>query len=473
MAKQGALAVDLYGLRQLVERRGKSFAIAELIQNAWDEDGVTDVSISLEHQYAGRCKLVIVDNAPEGFADLTHAFTLFAPSKKKADVTKRGRFNLGEKLVIALSTQFRVETTTGGVEINVDNNERRTLRTKREKGSMIGAILRMTQDEMDEAIESFFKLIPPDGITTTLNGTQLTPRMPLAIVEATLQTEIADDSGYLRPTKRQTTIEIYKPREGEKGTLYEMGIPVVETDDTYHVNVMQKVPLNADRDNVPPAFLRDVRAIVLNEMADKLTEDQSAASWVTEALEDDLVEAHAIKQVLDKRFGEKRVVYDPNDQEANRAATAAGFTVIPGRALPAAAWEGVRQFGLARPAGHVMPSPKPFHESGRPLSTIAIADYTEQQHTFATQVAALHIETTGSAISVVLSDDRGWQFAGCYGGGQIIINVARLTPDLNDARTLAVVLHEFAHKYGDHLTHEFDSAIARIAAKMILARQTF
>jgi 3-(3-hydroxy-phenyl)propionate hydroxylase len=32
-------------------------------------------------------------------SDLTHAFTLFAESAKKGDAEKRGRFNLGEKLV--------------------------------------------------------------------------------------------------------------------------------------------------------------------------------------------------------------------------------------------------------------------------------------------------------------------------------------------------------------------------------------
>jgi hypothetical protein len=32
-----------------------------------------------------------------------------------------------------------------------------------------------------------------------------------------------------------------------------MGIPVVETGDRWHVDVAQKVPLNFDRDNLPPA----------------------------------------------------------------------------------------------------------------------------------------------------------------------------------------------------------------------------
>jgi hypothetical protein len=36
-----AFVVDKKGLAKLLERKGKSFAIVELIQNAWDEDTTT------------------------------------------------------------------------------------------------------------------------------------------------------------------------------------------------------------------------------------------------------------------------------------------------------------------------------------------------------------------------------------------------------------------------------------------------
>ena len=132
----------------------------------------------------------------------------------------------------------------------------------------------MTQAELNEALATFRTVLPPPGITTMLNGREIPARHPIARAEATLATEIADAHGFLRPTKRATVIEIFEPQVGETAALYEMGIPVVETGDRYHVNVLQKVPLNADRDNVPPAFLRDVRALVLNEMATDLTGEQ-------------------------------------------------------------------------------------------------------------------------------------------------------------------------------------------------------
>ena len=61
------------------------------------------------------------------------------------------------------------------------------------------------------------------------------------------------------------------------GTLFEMGIPIVGTGDQFHVSVDQKVPLSFDREQVSPAYLRDVRAAVLNAVHDRLSMDQARA----------------------------------------------------------------------------------------------------------------------------------------------------------------------------------------------------
>ena len=70
--------VDKHGLARILERKGKEFVLFELVQNAWDESGVTNVSATLEYRGRNRALLVVEDDAPEGFHDLSHAFTLFA-----------------------------------------------------------------------------------------------------------------------------------------------------------------------------------------------------------------------------------------------------------------------------------------------------------------------------------------------------------------------------------------------------------
>jgi hypothetical protein len=467
MTTTAALAVDLDGLRMLVERRGKSFALMELVQNAWDADNVSTVRITTEYGGYNEVLFTVEDDAPDGFHDLSHAYTLFAPSKKKNDPEKRGRFNLGEKLVIALAKEFTVRTTTGTVTIDVRKNTRVVGRKKREKGSEIEALLRMSKVELEEALAAFRTLIPPDRVITDLNGEPLPNRTPIASFKRQLATEIADGEGYLRPTKRVATVFVYEPRSGETPMLYELGIPVVATGDTYHVNVMQKVPLNADRDNVPPSFLKDIRAHVLNEMAGVLTEEQASTNWVNEALEDELIEPAAVEEVLTKRFGEKRVVFDPSDAEANRIALSKGYSVIPGNTFSKSAWGAIRSSGAALPAGKVTPSPKPFHPDGKSLKTIDPSKYTDAQRRFVRAVEMLHEDLLRAPILVVLTSDITWGFNGAYGGGRVILNVAKMAANILATRTLGVVLHEFAHHYGDHLTHAFDEGIANLSATII------
>ena len=56
------------------------------------------VSVTLERIAGTRqARLTVKDDNPEGFRDLTHAFTLFAESEKRYNEKLRGRFNLGEK----------------------------------------------------------------------------------------------------------------------------------------------------------------------------------------------------------------------------------------------------------------------------------------------------------------------------------------------------------------------------------------
>ncbi|MBI3466446.1 MAG: hypothetical protein HY000_25820 [Planctomycetes bacterium] len=105
-----------------------------------------------------------------------------------------------------------------------------------------------------------------DSLKVTVNGGVIPQRKSISSFTETLTTDIAGDSGELRKTVRVVEVEIYEPASGETAMLYELGIPVVETGDKWHYNVLQKVPLNGDRDNVTPAYLRDLRTFVYNHM---------------------------------------------------------------------------------------------------------------------------------------------------------------------------------------------------------------
>ena len=181
--------VDKEGLAKLLEGRGKAFVIHELVQNAWDTDA-KQVEVRLV-KLAGspKAKLTVIDDDPEGFVKFEHAWTLYAESTKKGDPSKRGLFNEGEKMVLALCYSATIKTTKGTVAF--DGNGRHHSKTKMAKGSCFECIIRMNQQEFDECQDAVWRLIPPQGTKTYFNGQPLESRKPLGTFNAQLPTTIA------------------------------------------------------------------------------------------------------------------------------------------------------------------------------------------------------------------------------------------------------------------------------------------
>ena len=164
----------------------------------------------------------------------------------------------------------------------------------------------MTREEFPQVCDYLRSLLLPENVVVTFNGDRLLPRKPVHAFTASLETQIADDKGVMRPTTRKTLVSLYEPLPGEVPSLYEMGLPIVETGDKWHVLVGQKgvSPLNRDRDNVRPAYLQAVRVAVLNAAFDLLTTDEEAtAGWVKLAGSDARCSDEAIKHLVRLRFG--------------------------------------------------------------------------------------------------------------------------------------------------------------------------
>ena len=478
--------VSKAGLAKLLDRRGKQFVLYELIANGWDQK-VTTVKVSLTKQ-SRVATITVEDDDPNGFMDLSHAWTLFAESEKKQDATKRGRFNVGEKLVLALCTEAEILTTTGGVRF--DDTGRHTLRRKREAGSVFTGKVRMTNKEFDECVLAIRRLIPPANIVTTFVSDRndfslvdehehvLPVRTPIAQFEATLPTEIADAEGVLRRSARKTTVSVYEPLEDEVGTLYEMGIPVVPTGDTYHVDIGQKVPLNIDRDNVQPAYLRDVRTLVLNAVHERIHDQETAnTSWVRDALSDENIAEEAIQTVVKLRFGEKAVAYDPSDAEANKRAVSKGYTVITGSQLSKDEWGNVRRAGVLTPAGRLFPTPKPYSDDPNApmVKVIPETEWNEAERRTNGAIRRVANALLGFTpeVCIVSTDNR---FNAAYGGKRLDLNrrwlghqwfTDCLTAEKLTVGAVSLLIHELGHEFcRDHLSSKYYDALTDLGAKL-------
>jgi hypothetical protein len=463
--------VDKNGLQKLLQRRGPEWIVQELLQNAWDTDS-TNVEMTLERE-GKLVRLRVSDDDPTGFTDLSHAFTLFAESQKKGDAEKRGRYNLGEKLVLSRCESATIVSTTGTVVF--DASGRRRLRGKSQRGSRFDALLRMSDDEFDACVAGVKRLIPPAGIETSFNGERLAERQPLTSFVATLPTELAGDDGVLRRTARKTKVTVYEPAPGELPSLYELGIPVVETSDRWHVDIGMKVPLNMDRDNVTPAYLAQVRALVLEHMTDRINVEDANATWVRHALQQhgDSLPVETVTKVLDLRFGDKRCAFDPSDREANHRAVAAGYTVVHGSQMSAAEWAAARRAEAILPAGKVTPSPRPDGEDGsRAREYLPREKWTPAVREVVALVERLGPPLIGHAVHVEVANDITWPFAATFGNFRFTFNVGRLGYAWFEGETAPIfdlIVHEFGHAAsGNHLSEEYYSALTAIGGKMVV-----
>jgi hypothetical protein len=464
--------VDRAGLGKQAEQHSKGRLIGELIQNALDEAGVTQIAVTLA-PVPGRplAELTVEDDSPEGFRDLAHAYTLFAESYKRGNPEQRGQFNLGEKMVLAVCERAYISTTKGTVVFDPDQGRTEKPRQKRDRGSVFQGRIRLTREEYPQVADYLRSLLLLEGVTVTFNGDRLLPRQPIRTFEASLETLVADEVGVMRPRVRKAQVGIFEPLPGETSGLYEMGLPVVETGDRWHVNVQQKVPLNRDRDNVKPAYLQAVRVAVVNATFDLLTtEDEATQGWVKLAGADPRISDDAIKHLVRLRFGEKVAAPDPSDTEAMKRFTAQGGTIVVG--LSKGEWTNVRRSGAVPPAGQVCPTAKPYSAdpNADPVNVIPEDKWTPGIKNIAeyARFLARELMDVNLIVSVVHTTNN---FAAAYGAGRLDFNLLRLghrwfeqgpTEDVD-----RLLIHEFGHETsGDHLSEEYHEALCRLGAGM-------
>ena len=468
--------VDKEGLSKLLAKKGKAFAVFELIQNAWDAEGVTTVNVKLE-AVPGRPLVIleVEDNSPGGFKDLSHSFKLFAESEKKNDPEKRGRFNLGEKLVLAMAESAHIESVTGGVIFKPDGTREVMRRKKRDAGTCVTFRLRMTREELQEVDTEVKKLIQPANVTTTFNGQPLARRKPVHKTLMILPTVVADGEGNLIRTKRKTQVAVFEPEAGEVASIYEMGIPVVATGDRFHIDVGQKVPVNLDRDNVPPAYLRELRALVLEAVVDRLDKETSSEAWVTDALSHPDIDPRVVESTVTKRFGEKRAIFDPSDTEANMRLVGQGFTVVSGGSLPKAAWENVRNSGAMKPSGTLAPTPKPYSDdpNAEQVELYPRDEWTHEMSDVAHLIEALGHKILDMDIHVMMVKTRmPHNAAAAFGpSGDFSFFVQRIGKawfkESPLDRILRLVVHEFGHCEGaGHLEDRYHEKLCEVSGKL-------
>lgn len=465
----GMFDLDTMGFRQVFADRSVSRMLEELVSNAFDEN-VSRVDVRFEHLGGQDYRLRVTDDSPAGFEDLRDAYTVFAPSKKKGDPTKRGRFCFGEKWVIARCQEVMITSTSGRVIFDVTNDRRSRSPKATERGTEVECLLRTTRDEYTMACDRLRNILIPDRIILTLNGEALPSRSPLRSTEATLPTEYADANGDLRRTERKCQIDIYGVRDGEVASVFELGIPVVETGDVYHYDVRQRVPLPINRNNVSPAYLRRLRGAVLDVTADLLTPEQAANKGVTDGITAAKPETRV--SVMTTRFGEKRYVTDFN-REAGGELFAEGHTPVAPNTFDSETWKALKLAGAIRSANQLRPkhyvSPVPFPEQ-------EITPAMETFREFAEMLSHVILSKDIASWNWTNNPDAG-NVASCGPAGQSAITMAVNVGGLGVewfsehpatcVQNIDLLIHELGHHAGAlDCTREHANEMTRIGATL-------
>ena len=466
MQKNNWFEIDKKGLQQVQSEKDKFFIIKELVSNSFDED-ITLCKLDIGKTTSYQSYIDCLDNSKDGFKNLKDSYTMFAPSYKKGIVEKRGRFNVGEKFALAMFDVANIRSTTGSVIFAKDGSRNKT-KVKTELGTIFYGELKLTYEEIADLTDKAKMIIPPMGVEYLVNGDFVSRPETYKSFNENLPTVVSDDEGNLVRSSRNTNIELFKT---DKHFIYEMGIPVVETDIGFSINVDQKIPLNKDRDNVSPSYLKKLKTYVLNHTSSELTEEQSKSSWVTEALED--ADVDAVKDVVESRYGEDAVVFDMSDSEANKKAFADDVNVITGGSFNSKVWDNIKRAreehqDFARPSGSVGKYASPTLTGGAK----EIDTYTDGMKEVIDYAKELHLYLFNSSCSVSIHDGNG--ALATYGRGNLQFSYKMLGKkwfDLanNKQRILELIIHEFGHWYsGDHLSERYYDGLCEIGAKLIM-----
>jgi len=457
----------------MIASREKAFALYELVQNAWDENvKFVDVQVVPAKDDPDNWTLITVsDDHPDGFRNLAHAYTLFAgDNQKRKDPTKRGRFNLGEKLVLALARRATIKSTKGTVFFNDKGRTQRSDRTT-DAGSVVEMEIEMNVSERAQAIVSMFRLITPPDVRTSVNGEVLGHREPVRTFRVKQLESVVEKGGKMGMTRRTATVSILEPVNGQ-AYLYEMGIPIVDIPDRWDVDVSQKIPLTMDRDNVPPRYLRRIRTEVVSNCHDLLMDSDVSEPWVREATSEKEIAPGAFRDITTRRLGKKLVIRDGKDLQANNLAVSKGYGVISGGNMTKGEWDNARDHMDIKRAGLVTPSHSTIELqgglNGKQYDTNADMDLVAA-FTREFGLALLDFTPTVDVIcEITIAANAMW------GQRTMTYNVGRLGKSWFEddgelhLRVVDLCIHEFAHHFeGNHLDDGYYRALTRLGARAV------
>jgi hypothetical protein len=227
----------------------------------------------------------------------------------------RGRFGQGLIDLIAVSESAEIRTLGHRLVFDKDGC-RITALKNRVSGLALTLTLRHGGEGFGELDDYFDRVILPDGVALTFNGRAIGRRVPERLVAgvklATVLYDPAKDC--VRRCQRATTVEIH-PRRGGSPTIHELGIPVdaAPWELPFDINVLQKTPLDADRDMLADKYKEKLIGDLIGHMSDAYIEYMDARGEAPAEIADSRRNAASLSDDARRKLVRTVTGADPDD----------------------------------------------------------------------------------------------------------------------------------------------------------------
>ena len=268
------------------QQRGRPLAhlVKELLQNALDatdDKGIVDLWIA-----PGGPGMVSVLCSDNGLgADVETVNVMFLTGKKDS-VLQRGRMGRGFKEVLSVSSFALVKSR--GKQLAFDHGEHGpTVRRRPWSDTKPGfhALFDISHDgAIGDALDYLRTIIPNHDTKLSINGRLVAPLPAVHVIKGKLDTETFQAGAWQR-RPNGCEIRLIASEPGEVSLIYEMGIPVcpVEWPERYHCNILQRVPMNPNRDAVVAGYAGKLRTACFPTLLNEFDRDRALAPWTWEA----------------------------------------------------------------------------------------------------------------------------------------------------------------------------------------------
>jgi hypothetical protein len=184
----------------------------------------------------------------------------------------------------------------------------------------------------------------------------------------------------------------------------------------------------------------------------------------------------AVGAFIKQKYGEKRVAFDPSNPDANGAALAGGYTIIPSRGLSSGQRQNAYEHGFLHTASEEFPTAGKgaYGKDGEPVPVIEEDKWSDAMRNIVRYTEWVGKELLGKPIFVrivLCKHFEGKAWGACYGYQNFDYNLWTLGKKWFDQGITEdvdkLIIHELAHDLAsNHVLDDYHEACCLMGAKL-------